>query len=45
MVLDTNHLAIAAYQRWGGVVQADRLKDDVIDGQPVKGVSVLFNLT
>ncbi|MBV8553888.1 MAG: GNAT family N-acetyltransferase [Acidobacteriaceae bacterium] len=44
-VLDTNHLAIAAYQRWGGVVQADRLKDDVIGGQPVKEVSVLFNLT
>jgi GNAT superfamily N-acetyltransferase len=41
-VLDTNHRAIAAYQRWGGTLERDRLKDHVIGGQPVKEVSILF---
>jgi GNAT superfamily N-acetyltransferase len=43
-VLDTNHRAIAAYERWGGVVERDRLKGHEIGGQPVKGVSVSFSL-
>lgn len=43
-VLDTNHRAIASYQRWGGMVERDRLKDHVIGGQPVKEVSILFFL-
>ncbi len=43
-VLDTNHQAIAAYRRWGGVVERDRLKDHAIGDQRVKEVSVLFNL-
>jgi GNAT superfamily N-acetyltransferase len=44
-VLDTNHQAISAYKRWGGVVERDRIKDHVIGNQPVKEISVLFNLT
>jgi GNAT superfamily N-acetyltransferase len=43
-VLDTNHQAVAAYRRWGGVVERDRLKDHTIGGQRVKEISVLFNL-
>ncbi|MBV9406077.1 MAG: GNAT family N-acetyltransferase [Acidobacteriaceae bacterium] len=43
-VLDTNQRAIAAYRRWGGMVQPDRLKDHVIGGQPVKEVSIVFCL-
>lgn len=44
-VLDTNHQAVMAYQRWGGVVEHDRVKDHVIGGHPVKELSVLFNFT
>jgi GNAT superfamily N-acetyltransferase len=44
-VLDTNHHAIAAYQRWGGLVERDRLKDHMIGGQPVKEISVRFDLS
>jgi GNAT superfamily N-acetyltransferase len=44
-VLDTNHHAIAAYQRWGGLVEKDRLKDHMIGGQPVKEISVRFDLS
>jgi GNAT superfamily N-acetyltransferase len=44
-VLDTNHQAIAAYQRWGGLIEQDRLKDHVIGGQPVKEVSIRFELS
>jgi len=43
-VLDTNDRAIAAYERWGGLVEHDRLKDDEIGGQPVKEVCVSFLL-
>jgi GNAT superfamily N-acetyltransferase len=43
-VLDTNDRAIAAYKRWGGVVEHDRLKDHEIGGQPVKEVCVSFRL-
>jgi ribosomal protein S18 acetylase RimI-like enzyme len=43
-VLDTNHRAIAAYERWGGVVERSRVKDHVIGAHPVKEVSVLFIL-
>ena len=43
-VLDTNHRAIGAYERWGGMVERDRLKDHEIGGQPVKEVSVVFSL-
>lgn len=43
-VLDTNDQAIAAYRRWGGVVESDRVKDHVIGDQPVKEVSILFKL-
>lgn len=43
-VLDTNHQAIAAYQRWGGLVEKDRLKDHMIGGQPVKEISIRFDL-
>lgn len=42
-VLDSNHRAIAAYERWGGVVERDRVKDHMIGGQRVKEVSVLFH--
>ncbi|MBV9761309.1 MAG: GNAT family N-acetyltransferase [Acidobacteriaceae bacterium] len=42
--LDTNRRAIAAYKRWGGSVEQDRLKDHEIGGQPVKEVSVSFLL-
>jgi GNAT superfamily N-acetyltransferase len=42
-VLDTNHRAVAAYERWGGVVERERLKDHTIGGQPVKEVSVSFH--
>ena len=42
--LDMNHRAIAAYRRWGAVVERDRLKDHAIGGQRVKEVSILFNL-
>jgi ribosomal protein S18 acetylase RimI-like enzyme len=41
-VLDTNDRAIAAYKRWGGLVEHDRLKDHEIGGHPVKEVSVSF---
>ncbi|MGA8029739.1 MAG: GNAT family N-acetyltransferase [Bryobacteraceae bacterium] len=41
-VLDTNDRAIAAYERWGGLVEHDRLKDHEIGGQPVKEISVSF---
>jgi ribosomal protein S18 acetylase RimI-like enzyme len=44
-VLDTNQHAIAAYEQWGAIVERGRVKDHVIGGQPVKEVSVLFNLT
>jgi RimJ/RimL family protein N-acetyltransferase len=43
-VFDTNHRAIAAYQRWGGMLERDRLKDHVIGGQPVTEVSISFCL-
>jgi GNAT superfamily N-acetyltransferase len=43
-LLDTNRTAISAYQRWGGALEQDRLKDHTIGGQPVKELSVLFNL-
>lgn len=43
-VLDTNRNAISAYERWGGLLERDRIKDHSIGGQPVKEVSVLFNL-
>jgi GNAT superfamily N-acetyltransferase len=43
-VLDTNDRAIAAYERWGGLVEHDRLKDHEIGGQPVKEVCVSFPL-
>jgi len=43
-VLDTNDQAIAAYKRWGGLVEHDRLKDHAIGGRPVKEVSVSFLL-
>ena len=43
-VLDTNHRAIAAYERWGGMLERDRFKDHEIGGQPVKEVSVVFSL-
>lgn len=43
-VLDTNHQAIAVYERWGGVVDRDRRKDHVIGGQPVKELSVIFDI-
>jgi hypothetical protein len=42
-VLDTNQRAIAAYQRWGGVLEQNRLKNHVIGGKPVREVSVLFS--
>lgn len=41
-VLDTNDRAIAAYERWGGLVEHHRLKGHEIGGQPVKEVSVCF---
>jgi hypothetical protein len=41
-VLDTNRRAVAAYERWGGLVEHDRLKRYEIGGQPVKEVSVSF---
>jgi GNAT superfamily N-acetyltransferase len=44
-VLDTNHRAIAAYERWGGVVERSSVKGHLIGTHPVKEVSVLFNLT
>jgi GNAT superfamily N-acetyltransferase len=44
-VLDTNHQAITAYQRWGGLIEQDRLKDHVISGQPVKEISIRFELS
>ena len=43
-VLDTNRRAIAAYRRWGGMVQGDRLKDHVISGQVLKEISILFSI-
>jgi RimJ/RimL family protein N-acetyltransferase len=42
-VLDTNRRAIVAYERWGGVLEQDRLKDHNIGGKPVKEISVIFN--
>jgi GNAT superfamily N-acetyltransferase len=44
-VLETNHRAIAAYKRWGGLVEHDRLKGHEIGGQPVTEISVSFDLT
>jgi len=41
-VLATNDRAIAAYERWGGLVEYDRLKDHQIGGKRVKEVSVSF---
>lgn len=43
-VLDTNLRAIAAYERWGGVVERHRCQDHVIGSQAVKEVSVSFCL-
>lgn len=43
-VLNTNHRAIAAYERWGGSIESDRIKDDEIGGQSVKEVSIVFCL-
>jgi GNAT superfamily N-acetyltransferase len=42
-VLETNHQAIAAYERWGGLIEHSRVKDHFIGTHPVKEVSVLFN--
>jgi GNAT superfamily N-acetyltransferase len=43
-VLDTNRRAIAAYERWGGVIESGRQKDHEIGGQAVKEVSIAFAL-
>ena len=43
-VLETNHRAISAYQRWGGMLERDRLKEHVIGGQPVQEVAIVFSL-
>jgi GNAT superfamily N-acetyltransferase len=43
-VLDTNRRAIAAYERWGGVVESGRQKDHQVGGQPVKEVSIAVGL-
>ena len=43
-VLDTNHQAIAAYKRWGGLVEHDRLKDHEIGSRRVKEICVSFLL-
>ena len=43
-VLESDLRTIAAYERWGGVLEAGRVKGHVICGQPVKEISVLFDL-
>ena len=43
-VLDTNHRALEAYRRWGGILERDRLKHQLIGSQPVTEVSVSFCL-
>lgn len=43
-VLDTNQKALKAYRKWGGIVENTRIKSISIGGQPLKEISVLFNL-
>jgi GNAT superfamily N-acetyltransferase len=42
-VLDTNANALAAYARWGGTPEPERLKTSEIGGAPLTEISVTFD--